>query len=119
MEVFGDNEEAVSIGGPFSQLSLSAVRVAGHTHRLKSSALRRGMQLHAYEALEVIATGEQIVTQSEPEVFERLGMSYRKPAERVGRLFSWTTPLCRDRFRQSGSIDNLAKQYPEADEIQG
>jgi DNA polymerase (family X) len=49
---------------------------------LAGSALRRGMQLHAYGVLEVTATGEQIIPQSEREVFERLGVPYREPAER-------------------------------------
>ena len=40
------------------------------------------MQLHAYGVLEVTATGEQIVPQSEREVFERLGVQYREPMER-------------------------------------
>jgi DNA polymerase/3'-5' exonuclease PolX len=49
---------------------------------LAGSALRRGMQLHMYGVLEVRATGEQIIPRSEREVFERLGVSYREPAER-------------------------------------
>jgi DNA polymerase (family 10) len=49
---------------------------------LAASALRRGMQLHAYGVLEVTATGEQIIPQSEREVFERLGVPYREPAQR-------------------------------------
>jgi len=49
---------------------------------LANSALRRGMQLHAYGVLENTRTGEQIIPQSEREVFERLGVPYRKPAER-------------------------------------
>jgi DNA polymerase/3'-5' exonuclease PolX len=52
-----------------------------NTH-LASSALRRGMQLHAYGVLENTKTGEQIIPQSEREVFERLGVSYREPTER-------------------------------------
>jgi DNA polymerase/3'-5' exonuclease PolX len=32
--------------------------------------------------LAMTATGEQIVPRSEREVFERLGMPYREPAER-------------------------------------
>ena len=50
--------------------------------RLASRALQRGMQLHAYGVLENRKTGEQIVPQSEREVFERLGVPYREPAER-------------------------------------
>ena len=49
---------------------------------LANSALRRGMQLHAYGVLENTRTGEQIVPQSEREVFERLGVPYREPAKR-------------------------------------
>jgi DNA polymerase (family 10) len=49
---------------------------------LAASAQRRGMQLHAYGVLEVTATGEQIIPQSEREVFERLGLPYREPAQR-------------------------------------
>ena len=49
---------------------------------LANSALRRGMQLHAYGVLENTKTGEQIIPQSEREVFERLGVPYREPAER-------------------------------------
>jgi DNA polymerase (family X) len=49
---------------------------------LATNALRRGMQFHAYGVLEVTATGEQIVPQSEREVFERLGVPYREPAQR-------------------------------------
>jgi DNA polymerase (family 10) len=49
---------------------------------LANSALRRGMQLHAYGVLENSKTGEQIIPQSEREVFERLGVPYREPAER-------------------------------------
>jgi DNA polymerase (family 10) len=49
---------------------------------LASSALRRGMQLHVYGVLENTKTGEQIILQSEREVFERLGVPYREPAER-------------------------------------
>jgi DNA polymerase (family 10) len=49
---------------------------------LAGSALRRGMKLHAYGVLEVTATGEQIIPQSEREVFERLGVPYREPAQR-------------------------------------
>ena len=46
------------------------------------SALRRGMQLHVYRVLENTKTGEQIIPQSEREVFEWLGVPYREPAER-------------------------------------
>jgi DNA polymerase/3'-5' exonuclease PolX len=49
---------------------------------LAASALRRGMQFHAYGVLEVTATGEQIVPQSEREVFECLGVPYREPPQR-------------------------------------
>ena len=49
---------------------------------LANSALRRGMQLHAYGVLENSKTGEQIIPQSEREVFEQLGVPYREPAER-------------------------------------
>ena len=49
---------------------------------LANSALRRGMQLHSYGVLENARTGEQIIPQSEREVFERLGVPYREPAER-------------------------------------
>jgi DNA polymerase (family X) len=49
---------------------------------LAGSALRRGMQLHMYGVMEVRATGEQIIPQSEREMFERLGVPYREPAER-------------------------------------
>jgi DNA polymerase (family 10) len=49
---------------------------------LANSALRRGMQLHAYGVLENTKTGEQIIPQSEREVFERLGMPYLEPAQR-------------------------------------
>jgi DNA polymerase/3'-5' exonuclease PolX len=48
---------------------------------LAGSALRRGMQHHAYGVLEVRATGEQIIPQSEREVLERLGVPYREPME--------------------------------------
>jgi DNA polymerase/3'-5' exonuclease PolX len=49
---------------------------------LASSALRRRMQLHVYGVLENTKTGEQIIPQSEREVFERLGVPYREPTER-------------------------------------
>jgi DNA polymerase (family 10) len=49
---------------------------------LAASALRRGMQLHAYGVLEVTATGEPIIPESEREVFQRLGVPYREPAQR-------------------------------------
>jgi hypothetical protein len=39
------------------------------------------MQLHANSVLEVTATGEQIVPQSERKMFERLGVAYREPAQ--------------------------------------
>jgi DNA polymerase/3'-5' exonuclease PolX len=39
------------------------------------------MQLHVYGVLENTKTGEQIIPQSEREVFERLGVPYREPAE--------------------------------------
>ena len=48
---------------------------------LTASALRRGMQLHAYGVLEVTATGELIIPRSEREVFQRLGVPYREPAQ--------------------------------------
>jgi DNA polymerase (family 10) len=50
--------------------------------KLAASALRRGMQLHAYGVLEVTATGEVIIPRSEQEVFQRLGVPYREPAQR-------------------------------------
>jgi DNA polymerase/3'-5' exonuclease PolX len=50
--------------------------------QLADSALRRGIRLHAYGALEHLATGKQIVPQSEREVFELCGLPYREPAER-------------------------------------
>jgi DNA polymerase/3'-5' exonuclease PolX len=40
------------------------------------------MKLHAYDVIERTATGEHIAPQSEQEVFELLGVPYRKPAER-------------------------------------
>jgi DNA polymerase (family 10) len=49
---------------------------------LAGNALRRGMQLHTYGVLENTKTGQQIIPQSEREVFERLGVPYREPAER-------------------------------------
>jgi DNA polymerase (family 10) len=52
------------------------------TNALAARARHRGMQLHAYDLLEVTATGEQIIPQSEREVFERLGVPYREPAQR-------------------------------------
>jgi hypothetical protein len=39
------------------------------------------MQLHAYGMLEVTAAGEQIIPQSEHEVFERVDVPYREPTE--------------------------------------
>jgi DNA polymerase/3'-5' exonuclease PolX len=50
--------------------------------RLAASALRRGMQLHAYGVLEVTATGELIIPRSEREVFQLLGVPYREPPQR-------------------------------------
>jgi DNA polymerase/3'-5' exonuclease PolX len=49
---------------------------------LAGSALRRGMQLHAYGVLENTKTGEQIGPQSEREVFKLCGVPYREPTER-------------------------------------
>jgi DNA polymerase/3'-5' exonuclease PolX len=49
---------------------------------LAGNALHRGMQLHVYGVMENTKTREQIIPQSEREVFERLGVSYREPAER-------------------------------------
>lgn len=49
---------------------------------LAASGLRRGMKLHGYGVIERIATGEQIVPNSEQEVFELLGVPYREPHER-------------------------------------
>jgi DNA polymerase/3'-5' exonuclease PolX len=50
--------------------------------QLAASALRRGLQLHAYGVIERTASGEQIIPQSEREVFELCGVPYRKPQER-------------------------------------
>ncbi len=50
--------------------------------QLAASALRRGLQLHAYGVIERTKTGEQIVPQSEREVFELCGVPYREPRER-------------------------------------
>ena len=50
--------------------------------QLASSAQQRGMKLHAYGVIERSATGEQIVPQSEREVFELCGVPYREPQER-------------------------------------
>ena len=50
--------------------------------QLAASALRRRLQLHAYGLIERTATGEQIISQSEREVFELVGVRYREPAER-------------------------------------
>ena len=49
--------------------------------RLATAALKRGMQFHAYGAIQD-RSGQQIIPQSEREVFERLGVPYREPAER-------------------------------------
>jgi DNA polymerase/3'-5' exonuclease PolX len=49
---------------------------------LAGSALRREMQLHLYIVLGNTMTGEQIIPQSEREVFERLVVPHREPAER-------------------------------------
>jgi DNA polymerase/3'-5' exonuclease PolX len=49
---------------------------------LASSALWRGMQLHVCGVLENTKNGEQIIPQSEREVFEQFGVPYREPAER-------------------------------------
>jgi DNA polymerase/3'-5' exonuclease PolX len=49
--------------------------------RLANAALRSGMQFHAYGVIQD-SSGQQIIPQSEREVFERLGVSYREPAER-------------------------------------
>jgi DNA polymerase (family X) len=49
--------------------------------RLANAALKRGMQFHAYGVIQD-RSGEQIIPQSEREVFERLGVPYREPAER-------------------------------------
>jgi hypothetical protein len=69
------------------------VRLLGRMHRLKRNehdagwqSLRREMQLHLYIVLVNTMTGEQIIPQSEREVFERLGMSYaNRQSARVGR----------------------------------
>ena len=50
--------------------------------QLAASALRRGLQLHAYGDIERTATGEHIAPQSEREVFELCGIAYRDPTER-------------------------------------
>lgn len=50
--------------------------------QLAARALRRGLQLHAYGVIERTTTGEQIVPQSEREVFELCGVPYREPRER-------------------------------------
>jgi DNA polymerase/3'-5' exonuclease PolX len=52
--------------------------------KLAASALRQGLKLHvgANAAIERTATDEQIVPQSEREVFELVGVPYREPAER-------------------------------------
>jgi DNA polymerase/3'-5' exonuclease PolX len=47
---------------------------------LAASARKRGMQLEVYGLLDV--NGERIFPQSEPEVFEGLGVPYREPAQR-------------------------------------
>jgi DNA polymerase (family 10) len=52
---------------------------------LAGRALRRGMQLHVFGVLENTKTDEHIIPQSERELFERLGVPYREPAERKGR----------------------------------
>jgi DNA polymerase/3'-5' exonuclease PolX len=50
--------------------------------QLAASAARRGLQLHACGVIERTATGEQIIPQSELEVFELCGVSYREPQDR-------------------------------------
>jgi DNA polymerase/3'-5' exonuclease PolX len=52
--------------------------------QLAASALRQGLKLHvgANAAIERTATDEQIVPQSEREVFELCGVPYREPHER-------------------------------------
>jgi hypothetical protein len=40
------------------------------------------MQLHAYNGTITSAAGEEIVPQSEREVFELCGVPYREPSER-------------------------------------
>ena len=49
--------------------------------RLANAALRRGMQFHAYGVIQD-PNRKHIIPQSEREVFERLGVPYREPAER-------------------------------------
>jgi len=49
--------------------------------RLANAALKRGMQFHAYGVIQD-RSGQQIIPQSEREVFERLGVPYRDPSER-------------------------------------
>jgi DNA polymerase (family 10) len=48
---------------------------------LAGNALKRGMKLEAYGVL-VGPDGKRIVPRSEREVFERLGVPYREPADR-------------------------------------
>jgi DNA polymerase/3'-5' exonuclease PolX len=55
---------------------------AANNVQLAASALKRGIRLHAYGALERLATSEQIIPQSEREVFELCGVPYREPTER-------------------------------------
>jgi DNA polymerase/3'-5' exonuclease PolX len=52
--------------------------------QLAASALRRGLKLHVgvNAAIERTATGEQILPQSEREVFELCGVPYRDPQDR-------------------------------------
>lgn len=50
--------------------------------QLAASALRRGLQLHAYGVIERTATGEHIAPSSEREVFELCGVAYKEPTER-------------------------------------
>jgi DNA polymerase/3'-5' exonuclease PolX len=49
--------------------------------RLATAALKRGMQFHAYGVIQD-RRGQQIIPQSEREVFEWLGVPYREPAQR-------------------------------------
>ncbi len=55
---------------------------AGMNTKLAASAQQRGLRLHAYGVIERTATSEQIVPQSEREVFELCGVSYREPGQR-------------------------------------
>ena len=50
--------------------------------RLANDALRLGLRLHAYGAIERTNTGEQIFPKSERDVFELCGARYLEPHER-------------------------------------